>query len=341
MDFHSIHSVEVQQPLPQDGNAREVFHGLTSRPKQLPPKLFYDAAGSALFEQITELPEYYLTAIEQSIFERYAADMVRAAGAASTIIELGAGTAKKTMLVLRAALTLHDSGEAGARGLGAVRFIPVDVSTFALEAAQRRVHTELPQIAVQPLALDYTGHSPALCQLPGRKLVLYIGSSIGNFEPMAACALLRRLRSWLSPEDSLLLGTDMRKPADVLLPAYDDAAGVTAQFNLNVLTRINREFDADFDLDRFEHRVIWNERDSRIEMHLMSRTHQFVNIRALDVSIPFVSGETIHTENSYKFTPPMIESIASNGGFRIEQSWSDERKWFTVSLLRAGGLTGE
>jgi dimethylhistidine N-methyltransferase len=327
------------QPLPLNGNAREVFHGLTSRPKHLPPKLFYDATGSALFEQITELPEYYLTTTEQSIFERYACDMVQAAGDASTIIELGAGTAKKTMLVLRAALALHGANKFGADNFGVVKFIPVDVSAFALEAAQRRVRTELPQIEVHPLVLDYTEHASALSQFPGRRLVLYIGSSIGNFEPMAASALLRRLRAWLSPGDSLLLGTDMRKPADVLLPAYDDAAGVTAQFNLNVLARINREFDADFDLDRFDHCVTWNERDSRIEMHLMSRTHQFVKIRALDISIPFVSGETIHTENSYKFTLPMIESMASNGGFHIEQSWSDERQWFTVTLLRAGGPT--
>jgi dimethylhistidine N-methyltransferase len=312
--------------LPLDDNAREVIHGLTSCPKRLSPKLFYDAAGSALFEQITELPEYYLTATEQTIFERYAAEMVCAAGEASTIIELGAGTAKKTMLILRAALDLHP----------AVTFIPVDVSSFALEVAQRRVRSELPQVAVQPLVLDYAQRSSTLAQLPGRKLVLYIGSSIGNFEPMAASALLRRLRSSLTPGDSLLLGTDMRKSADVLLPAYDDASGVTAQFNLNILARINREFDADFDLDLFAHSVTWNERDSRIEMHLESLADQLVNINALDITVPFVSGETIHTENSYKFTPSMIASLAANGGFHIEQSWSDERNWFTVTLFRAG-----
>lgn len=322
MNVSSLHV--ASRTLPLNGNAREVLRGLTSCPKQLPPKLFYDAAGSALFERITELPEYYLTATEQSIFERYAREMVHAAGDASTIIELGAGTAKKTMLVLRAALALH-------RG---VTFVPVDVSAFALKAAQHRVRTELPQIVVQPLNLDYTEHSPALALLPGHRLVLYIGSSIGNFEPMAASALLRRLRSWLAPGDSLLLGTDMRKPAGVLLPAYDDASGVTAQFNLNILARINREFDADFDLERFEHCVTWNDRHSRIEMHLMSRIHHFVNIRALEISVPFAAGETIHTENSYKFTPPMIEAMSANGGFHIEQSWSDERNWFTVSLLR-------
>jgi L-histidine N-alpha-methyltransferase len=318
--------MSVNSPaLPLDGNAREVLQGLTSRPKKLPPKLFYDAAGSALFEQITDLPEYYLTATEQAIFERCAPEMVRAAGAASTIIELGAGTAKKTMLVLRAALDLHRD----------VTFIPVDVSSFALEVANRRVRSELPQVAVHPLVLDYTRRCSALTQFSGRKLVLFIGSSIGNFEPMAASALLRRLRSSLAPGDALLLGTDMRKPVEVLLPAYDDAAGVTAQFNLNVLARINREFDADFDLDCFAHCAIWNERDSRIEMHLESRAAQLVNINALDISIPFVEGETIHTENSYKFTPSMIESMAANGGFHIEQSWSDERNWFTVTLLRA------
>jgi dimethylhistidine N-methyltransferase len=311
--------------LPVDGNAREVFDGLTSRPKKLHPKLFYDAAGSALFEQITELPEYYLTSTEQAIFERFAPAMVGAAGDAATVLELGAGTAKKTMLILRAALDLHR----------AVRFIPVDLSSSALLAAERRVRSVLPQVAVHPMVLDYTRHSSALARITGPKLVLFIGSSIGNFEPTAAGALLQRLRCSLAPGDSLLLGTDMRKPVDVLLRAYDDAAGVTAQFNLNILARINREFDADFELDRFAHCVRWDERHSRIEMHLKSRVDQLVSIPALNISVPFVSGETIHTENSYKFTPAMIESIAANGGFRIEQAWSDERNWFTVTLLRA------
>lgn len=311
--------------LPLDGNAREVLYGLTARPKKLPATLFYDAAGSALFERITELPEYYLTSTEQSIFERHAPDMVRAAGDASTIIELGAGTCKKTIHVLRAALALHRN----------VRFIPIDVSSFALQEAQRRVRTELPQVIVQPLVLDYTHHSPALARLSGRKLELFIGSSIGNFEPAAAVALLRHARTSLAPGDSLLLGTDMRKSVDLLLRAYDDAAGVTAQFNLNVLARINRDFDADFDLDRFAHRALWNERDSRIEMHLESRGDQLVNIGALDLTVRFARGETIHTENSYKFTPAMIESMAFKSGFRPEQRWSDPRGWFTLTLLRA------
>jgi dimethylhistidine N-methyltransferase len=316
--------------LPLDHDARAVRQGLSSRPKRLSPRLFYDAAGSALFEQITELPEYYLTATEQSIFEQFAPAMIHAAGEASTIIELGAGTARKTMLVLRAAFDAH-----AAEVNPGVTFIPVDVSSSALEVAYDRVRSELPQIAVHPIVADYTRRMSALSELPGRKLVLYIGSSIGNFEPMAASALLRRLRSSLNPGDSLLLGTDMRKPVDVLLRAYDDSSGVTARFNLNVLARINREFDADFELDRFAHLVRWSERDSRIEMHLQSRVSQRVRIDALDLTVEFEPGETIHTENSYKFTPPMLEALALNGGFRIEQSWSDPREWFRLTLLRA------
>src|ERR1700692_2802533 len=166
-----------------DGDARDVFNGLTARPKQLPARLFYDAAGSALFEQITDLPEYYLTATEQAIFDRFACEMVRAAGGAATVIELGAGTARKTIPILRAALDLHL----------AVRFIPVDVSGFALREAHRRVRSVLPQFSGQALAMDYTAHCSALAQIAGRKLVLFIGSSIGNFDPMSASALLRRL----------------------------------------------------------------------------------------------------------------------------------------------------
>ncbi len=308
-----------------DDDASEVLRGLTSRPKQLPPKLFYDAAGSILFELITEQPEYYLTSTEQSIFERYAAEMVCAAGNSANIIELGAGSAKKTMLILRAAANIHSP----------ITFTPIDVSSFALELAHQRVRSELPEVVVAPLVLDYTRHAPSLAQTPGQRLVLYIGSSIGNFEPMAASGVLRHLRSSLKPGDALLLGTDMRKPSNILLPAYDDQAGVTARFNLNILARLNRELEANFDLERFVHRAIWNKRDSRIEMHLESIGSQRVRIRSLDTTIDFAPGETIHTENSYKFSPAMIEALALNSGFALEQNWSDERGWFTVTLLRA------
>ena len=311
--------------LPVDGNARDVVVGLTSRPKSLPPRLFYDAAGSALFEQITTLPEYYLTATEQGIFERFAREMLAAAGGGATIVELGAGTAKKTMLLLRAASESHRT----------VRFVPVDLSSSALRLARERVRSELPQVEVQALLLDYGECSSALARIAGPKLMLFLGSSIGNLEPMAAGALLGRLRQSLAPGDGLLLGTDMRKPVELLLPAYDDPAGVTSQFNLNVLARLNREYQAEFDLELFSHQVRWSEAESRIEMHLASRVEQLVPVHSLGLSAPFAMGETIHTENSYKYSAGMIESIAHNGGFKVEQAWSDERDWFRVSLLRA------
>ncbi len=323
--------VNAKQHPSLNGNARDVLKGLTSRPKWLPAKLFYDAAGSALFEQITTLPEYYLTSTEQGIFERYAREMLSAAGngrlgtgGGATIVELGAGTAKKTMLLLRAAIENHRS----------VRFIPVDLSSSALRLARQRVSSELPQVTVQSLLLDFTESLSALSAIAGPKLVLFLGSSIGNFEPMAASAFLRRVRQSLAPGDALLLGADMRKPVELLLRAYDDAAGVTAQFNLNVLARLNRELQAEFNLERFAHQVRWSGPHSRIEMHLESRADQLVGVRALGLSVPFSAGETIHTENCYKYTPTMIQSIAQNGGFAVERAWSDDHDRFRVNLLR-------
>jgi L-histidine Nalpha-methyltransferase len=190
-------------------------------------------------------------------------------------------------------------------------------------------------VHVVPLETDYTEHCSALARIAGPKLLLFIGSSIGNFDPMSAGRLLRRLRRTLSSGDALLLGTDMRKPAHLLLRAYDDESGVTARFNLNLLARLNREYGADFDLEDFRHWVRWNDEESRIEMHLVSRAERTVQIPALKLQVPFFAGESIHTENSYKFTPAMIKAVAYNGGFKVERAWSDERHWFAVSLLRA------
>ena len=313
--------------------AMDVAAGLTSRPKTLSPKYFYDATGSVLFDEITRLPEYYLTQIEHSILVEHARDMLKTAAdghvdASSdelTVLELGAGSATKTLTILRELQGLQER----------CVFVPIDVSQSALEEAVIRIEEELPRVQVRPEVLDYTESLAGLEQIDGRKLVLYIGSSIGNFEPFHAGSLLRKVRAALNPGDALLLGTDMRKPEDVLLPAYDDRRGVTAAFNKNILTHINRELNADFDLDTFQHRAVWNSSQSRIEMHLESLRTQTVNISALGLKVPFSRGETIHTENSYKFTMPMIEAIANNGGFSVERTWSDPREWFTVHLLRA------
>lgn len=305
--------------------AEDVLQGLTKLPKTLSPKLFYDAAGSELFERITELPEYYPTSTERGILRQYAPQIVQQTGDSNVIVELGAGSASKTTLVLDAFVKTREP----------ITYYPVDVSAAALDFCSDRMREVLPSIHVVPKVLDFTQGMPQFRQIAGRKLFLFIGSSIGNFEPLEAGLFLKQVRSSMNPGDALLLGTDMRKSPDVLIPAYDDSEGVTAAFNKNLLIRLNRELNADFDLGSFAHRIIWNDELSRIEMHLESLRDQVVNVDALALSLDFRNGETIHTENSYKFTMPMIEAIAGNGGFTIEHTWTDPKQWFTVHMLRA------
>jgi L-histidine N-alpha-methyltransferase len=303
--------------------ADEVRAGLSARPKTLPPKLFYDAAGSELFEQITRLPEYYLTRTETSILRAQAPSMVMAAGLPPSVIELGAGTATKTRLILAALQAQR----------GPVRFCPVDVSEAALAEAEQNLHS-LCEVKVEPLIADYTSSMDFIADVPAPRLILYLGSSIGNFEPLHASRLMARLRARLSAGDTLLLGTDLVKPASALLPAYDDAAGVTAAFNRNLLVRINRELGANFDPESFAHLARWNPVASRIEMYLECRRAQEVEIPALRMSVHFARGETIHTENSYKFTSTMVDSILQNGGFKRACTWLDPRRWFALHLAR-------
>jgi len=230
-----------QQFVASDVIALEVREGLSASPKWLPSKLFYDQIGSALFEQITQLPEYYLTRTERSIFERYAGEILEQAGTSLTLVELGAGTATKTCILLEELLRRQT------RAL----FYPIDVSPSALQEAMEQLGRQFPGLRVSPIVADYTGGVAALSRISGRKLVLYIGSSIGNFEPDEAVRILRRIRRTLRPGDALLLGADYAKSTKILLPAYDDSQGVTARFNKNILARLNRELDADFDVDLF------------------------------------------------------------------------------------------
>jgi L-histidine Nalpha-methyltransferase len=308
--------------------AVEVLNGLSDRPKTLSPWLFYDRVGSQIFEEITELPEYYVTRTEREILARHADEIVSAAaeGHELSMIELGAGTATKTGLLLNAAVGLQ----------GSVTYYPIDVSETALEEARIRLEAELPEVTVEPIVADYTeGMRQNSAVNTGRRLVLYIGSSIGNFSPTDAVDVLRSVRSQLVPGDCLLLGTDMVKDTDMLLAAYDDAAGVTARFNMNVLVRINRELDANFDTQLFRHRARWNEEQSRIEMHLESLMAQRVTLRGLDMAVRFDRGETIHTENSYKFKDEQVMGLLTQAGFRLREQWSDANKWFTVYLAAA------
>jgi dimethylhistidine N-methyltransferase len=312
--------------------AAVVTEGLMSQPKWLPSWLFYDAAGSRLFDQITELPEYYLTRTERAILARRAGDIVAAAAQqdALHIVELGAGSCDKTRLVLRAAVERQDT----------VLYEPVDVSASALAEAQQRIETEIPGVLVCPRVEDYTHQFTLDPPLYGhRRLVLYIGSSIGNFEPAEAASVLRNVRSALAPGDSILLGVDLVKDEGTLLDAYDDAAGVTAEFNRNILVRLNREFGANFDLDAFAHRAVWNPSHSRMEMHLESRILQSVRIPGLspgmDLNLCFRPCETIHTENSYKYRPGQAEALLNSTGFNTEHLWTDDNHWFAVHLARA------
>jgi L-histidine N-alpha-methyltransferase len=304
--------------------ALDVREGLTASPKHLPAKLFYDEVGSQLFEQITELPEYYLTRTERSILERYAVDILQQAGSSLTLVELGAGTATKTCILIEELVQRQNR----------TLFYPIDVSASALDEAVRNMSRQFPTLRVNPIVADYTGGVPALSRISGRKLVLYIGSSIGNFEPPQAIRVLRRIRQTLRPGDALLLGADFAKSSKILVPAYDDAQGVTAAFNKNILARLNRELEADFDLDAFRHVALWNRRCSRMEIYLESMTDQSVFVPAIDLDVKFKAGERLHTENSYKYTDAMIESILHESGFTLEHTWCDRKKWFGVHLAR-------
>jgi L-histidine Nalpha-methyltransferase len=318
--------------------ASVVRDGLSARPRRLLSWLFYDDAGSALFERITELPEYYLTRTEREILAAHSREMIAQTaletanepnGSSPTrlrIAELGAGSADKTRLLLQAAVQRQET----------LVYEPVDVSASALEAARKRIEQEIPSVVVAPRLMDYTQtlDLDASC-LGERRLVLYIGSSIGNFEPHQASQLLERVRAALKPGDAFLLGVDLQKDESTLLAAYDDAAGVTALFNLNLLARLNRELDADFDLDAFAHRALWNRAKSRMEMHLESRIAQRVQLPALGLDVHFSAGERIHTENSYKYAPGQAEAMLSAAGFLPESTWTDARGWFAVCLGRA------
>ena len=314
--------------------ARQARTGLTSTPKTLSPWLFYDEAGSCLFEQITALPEYYLTRTEREIFTTHADEIVRAAAGEPrqplTLIELGAGTATKTGILLSAAVRLQ----------GRVVYQPVDVSVTALDHARQNILDNIPGVSVRCQVADYTREPLPENRLRGiRTLALYIGSSIGNFTPAEARAVLGNLRAQLLPGDQLLLGADMVKNAQTLLAAYNDAEGVTAAFNRNVLVRLNRELGADFDSARFRHNAIWNAAESRIEMHLESLGAQRVHIPANGagpaLTLHFAPGETIHTENSYKFTPAAVESLLDAASFKATRTWNDPGHLFSVTLATA------
>lgn len=309
--------------------ADDVMRGLSAEAKSLPPYLFYDDEGSRLYECITELPEYYPTRTERGILERHSAEIVERSALGSTaelrVVELGAGTASKTRLVLAAVVERQ----------GRCLYVPIDVSSSALDEAKAQLGSVLPTVDVRPFVGRHEDAFETIRALGPRRLVLFIGSSIGNFSDDEAHALLVGVRRGLLPGGVLLLGTDLRKSPATLVPAYDDAQGVTAAFNKNILTRINRELRGEFDLDTFRHVALWNEPASRIEMHLESTIEQDVAIGDLGLRVHFRRGERIHTESSAKYDFPRIDGMLQKAGFVREHTYTDDDQLFAVHLARA------
>ena len=299
---------------------RDVREGLTSSPKTLPPKWFYDSVGSELFDQITRLPEYYPTRAEAQILRARAADVAAESGA-DTLVELGSGTSEKTRILLAA---LHDGGSLR-------RFVPFDVDASVLQAAGAAIGREYPDIEIDAVCGDFEEHLGKI-PLVGRRLVVFLGSTIGNLTSGPRAEFLAALSDSLQPGDTLLLGTDLVKDVDRLVHAYDDAAGVTAQFNKNVLAVVNRELAADFDLDAFDHVARWNPDEERIEMWLRASTPQRVRIGELDMTVDFAAGEEMLTEVSCKFRPEGIAEELTAAGLRRIDWWTDEAGDFGLSL---------
>ncbi len=300
--------------------SRDVVEGLQSTPKSLPPKWFYDAVGSDLFDQITRLPEYYPTRAEAEILRARAADIASASGA-DTLVELGSGTSEKTRMLLDA---LRDRGSLR-------RFAPFDVDATVLAAASKAIQRDYPGVEIAAVCGDFEEH---LAEIPGGgcRLFAFLGSTIGNLTPTPRARFLSALAAQMRPGDSLLLGTDLVKDVDRLVLAYDDAAGVTAAFNRNVLAVINRQLDADFDVDAYRHVARWNAREEWIEMWLRADAPQRVRVGALGLTIDFAAGEEMLTEVSCKFRPDGVEAELAAVGLRRTHWWTDAAGDFGVSL---------
>ncbi|MFD5235432.1 L-histidine N(alpha)-methyltransferase [Streptomyces tendae] len=314
----------LTRTLPEDATdaalRADVLAGLTSTPKWLPPKWFYDARGSELFEAITTLPEYYPTRAEREILVDRAGEIAAATGA-RTLVELGSGSSEKTRVLLDAL-----TGQNGLRG-----YVPVDVSESALVQAGQALVAERPGLAVHALIADFTA-GLTLPETPGPRLVAFLGGTIGNLLPEERAAFLSSVRALLAPGDFLLLGTDLVKDEGVLVRAYDDAAGVTAEFNKNVLSVVNRELGADFAPAAFDHVALWNAEREWIEMRLRSRTAQTVKIQELDLAVDFADGEDLRTEVSAKFRREGVRAELAAAGLDLAHWWTDAEGRFALSL---------
>jgi dimethylhistidine N-methyltransferase len=319
----SVQSIVARHPAEDRRSvfAHDVIEGLTARPKRLSPKYFYDETGSRLFEEITKLPEYYPTRCELSILRAHAADIARLLPPQTALIEFGSGSSRKARLLIDAAPAI-------------AAYVPVDISSEWLSEEAARLRHDYPRLTVLPVAADFTQPFRLPRSLAGlARAGFFPGSTIGNFEAHQACAFLRHAARILGEDAILIVGIDLVKDVETLTAAYNDAAGVTARFNLNLLARINRELGADFDLAGFCHQAFYNRERQRIEMHLASRIRQRVEVCGR--TIEFRAGETIHTENSYKYTVESFGAMARGCGWTPVTAWSDADGYFSVQALRA------
>lgn len=298
--------------------AADVIAGLTAKPKYLPPKYFYDLTGSSLFDRITELPEYYPTRSELDLLGKHAPEIASLFPPAAALIEFGSGSSRKARIVLRAAASVE-------------AYVPVDISGDFLRQDAARLRRDFPHLTIVPVVTDFTTLGALPAEIAAKpRAGFFPGSTIGNFEPHEACAFMRRAGSILGIGAVFVIGVDLEKSPDILYRAYNDAEGVTAKFNLNLLGRINRELGANFDLAAFEHHAFYNVERHRIEMHLASSKRQKVRIG--DTTVEFRAGETIHTENSYKYSIESFQAMARGAGWSPLQAWTDGL--FSVHALR-------
>ncbi|HLL73766.1 MAG TPA: L-histidine N(alpha)-methyltransferase [Pyrinomonadaceae bacterium] len=333
----SVHALAQRDARAQF--ADDVRRGLTARPKRLQPKYFYDELGSLLFDAICLLPEYYLTRAEDEILRARADEIVAAVAGparppALSLLEFGSGSAVKTRLLIEAILRRQPS----------LTYRPVDISPKTVESSARSLLQSYPRLAVEAFAGDYDAALSLLSNQARegrgasedeRTLALFLGSNVGNFDPAEAEAFLTAVRGCLRAGDALLLGADLKKDPGTLLAAYDDPLGLTAAFNLNLLARINREFDADFDLRAFRHVARYDAAAGRVELYVESLRAQAVRVRELDLTVEFAAGELTHMENSHKYDPPQLDALAARTGFRLSRAWTDAAGRFSSNLFVA------
>ena len=330
--------IEVSLDRSEQSFSSAVAEGLSNAQKTLPCRFFYDTVGSELFEQICELPEYYPTRTEHQILERYADDMIKAVDDKNennqnevALVEFGSGSSFKTRILMNALLARQRH----------LHYTPIDISSdFLLDSSLTLLSEYDARLSITAIAAEYNDALRVLPELHHQpRLFLFLGSNIGNFEQQDAVALLAKMADQMRAEDRLLIGFDLVKDRAILFAAYNDAAGVTAAFNKNLLARINRELGAHFDLDQFTHHAPFVEEQARIEVRLISRCRQSVYIEALDQTFEFEEGEYIHTENSHKYTAKSMAALSDAAGLAIQEEWVDEHTWFAMALLRKKSVT--